>query len=130
MYTENTNLILLVLCLKLFGDVSHSQNETHAPYSVLCDLLPSALVTFSHLIHTRCPLPLLNQGQLLPTEAIVPVVPSEDSSTWLSAPRTVALCIKVTSLTLPLSLPSLSYPHGSYLSLCPPLAVVWHKEYI
>lgn len=65
MCTRNTNLILSVLCLKLFGNVSHSQNETHAPYSVLCDL-PPALVTSSHLIHTRCPLALLQQAQLHP----------------------------------------------------------------
>lgn len=83
MCTENTNLILSVLCLKLFGDVSHSQNETHAPYSTLCDLLPPAPVTSSYLTHTRCPLPSLQQAQLLPPEAIVLVVISEDSSTWL-----------------------------------------------
>lgn len=45
MCTGNTNLILSVLCLKLFGNVSHSQNETHAPYSVLYDLIPPALHT-------------------------------------------------------------------------------------
>lgn len=41
-WTKNANMILLVLCLKLFWDIHHSQNKTHAPSTVskvLGDLL-------------------------------------------------------------------------------------------
>lgn len=90
-------MILSVFCLKLFRDALHSQTKTHAPsmvFKVLCDLLPPVFVTLRP--PPTGPLPLLKQASSVPAEAMVPRGLSQDHSTWLLAPKTVAVCIKVT----------------------------------